>query len=84
MYPIHAGPIGCTMLVLWSHKYKVGHIDLILIKHQISYIHLKFLNFHVCHISMFKFYETLYCILMYVFWDWRQSCTKIKMQLIGP
>ena len=34
MYPIHAGLIGCTMLMLWSHKYKVGHIDLILIKHQ--------------------------------------------------
>ena len=34
MYPTHAGPIQCTMLMLWSHKYKVGHIDLILIKHQ--------------------------------------------------
>ena len=29
MYPTHADPIGCTMLVLWPHKYKVGHIDLI-------------------------------------------------------
>ena len=34
MYPIHAGPIGCIMLMLWPHKYKVGHIDLIFIKHQ--------------------------------------------------
>ena len=34
MYPTHAGPIGCIMLALWPHKYKVGHIDLILIKHQ--------------------------------------------------
>ena len=34
MYPIQAGPIGCTTLVLWPHKYKVGHIDLILIYHQ--------------------------------------------------
>ena len=31
--PTHAGPIGCIMLVLLPHKYKVGHIDLILIKH---------------------------------------------------
>ena len=34
MYPTYAGSIGCIMLVLWPHKYKVGHIDLILIKHQ--------------------------------------------------
>ena len=34
MYPTHTDPIGCTMLILWPHKYKVGHIDLILIKHQ--------------------------------------------------
>ena len=33
MYPIHTGPIGCTMLVLWPHKYKVGHVDVILIYH---------------------------------------------------
>ena len=33
MYRTHGGPIGCIMLVLWPHKYKVGHIDLILIKH---------------------------------------------------
>ena len=30
MYPTHVGPIGCFMLILWSHKYKLGHIDLIL------------------------------------------------------
>ena len=29
MYPTYAGPIGCAMLALWPHKYKVGHIDLI-------------------------------------------------------
>ena len=34
MYPTCAGSIGCTMLMLWPHKYKVGHIDLILIYHQ--------------------------------------------------
>ena len=34
MHPSHAGTIGCTILMLWLHKYKVGHIDLILIKHQ--------------------------------------------------
>ena len=34
MYPTHAGPIGCTILMLWPHKYKVGQIDLILIFHQ--------------------------------------------------
>ena len=34
MYPTYAGLIGCTMLALWPHKYKVGHIDLILIKYQ--------------------------------------------------
>ena len=34
MYCTHTGPIGCTMLLLWPHKYKVGHIDLILIYHQ--------------------------------------------------
>ena len=33
MYPTHTVPIGCTMLVPWPHKYKVGHIDLILIYH---------------------------------------------------
>ena len=27
MYPTHAGSIECTMLALWPHKYKVGHID---------------------------------------------------------
>ena len=51
MYPTHAGPIGYTKLTLWPHKYKVGHIDLILIKHHISQIHLKILNFHMCHIT---------------------------------
>ena len=34
MYLTHADSIGCTMHMLWPHKYKVGHIDLILIKHQ--------------------------------------------------
>ena len=34
MYPTHAGPIGCILLMLWPHKYKVDHIDLILMKHQ--------------------------------------------------
>ena len=34
MYTMHTGPKGCTMLALWPDKYKVGHIDLILIKHQ--------------------------------------------------
>ena len=38
MYPTHVGPIGHIMLALWSHKYKLGHIDLILIIH---HIHLK-------------------------------------------
>ena len=33
MYSTHTGPIGCIMLMLWPHRYKVGHIDLILIKH---------------------------------------------------
>ena len=33
MYPTHAGPIGCIMLMLWPHKYKIGHTDLNLIKH---------------------------------------------------
>ena len=33
MYPTHAGPIGCTMFMLWLHNYKVGHIDRILIRH---------------------------------------------------
>ena len=51
MYPTHADPIGCIMLTLWPHKYKVGHTDLILIKHLISCIHLKILNFHMCHIK---------------------------------
>ena len=50
MYSTHAGSIECTVLTLWPHKYKVGHIDLILIKHHISQIHLKILNFPVCHI----------------------------------
>ena len=27
MYPTHAGSIGYTKLMLWPHKYKVGHID---------------------------------------------------------
>ena len=49
MYPTHAGSIGYTKLMLWPHKYKVGHIDLILIKHHICQIHLKILNFHMCH-----------------------------------
>ena len=49
MYPTHAGPMGCTMLVLWPHKYKVGHIDLILIYIQNL---LKFLNFHLCHMYL--------------------------------
>ena len=34
MYPTHTGPIECIMLVLQPHKSKVGHIDLILIRHQ--------------------------------------------------
>ena len=34
MYPTHAGLIECTMFVLWPHKYKIGHIDLIHIIHQ--------------------------------------------------
>ena len=33
MYPTHAGLIGCIIFTLWPHKYKVGHIDLILIYH---------------------------------------------------
>ena len=37
MYPTHAGPIGCTMLTLWPHKYKVGHIDLILMTPHLLY-----------------------------------------------
>ena len=44
MYPTHAGPIACTMLVLLPHKYKVGHIDLLT-----YYQNLKFLDFHMCH-----------------------------------
>ena len=54
MYPTYAAPIGCTIVVLWPNKYKVGYIDLILIKTKISLIHLKFLNFHVCHIGMIE------------------------------
>ena len=27
--PYFAGSIGCTMLVLWAHNFKLGHIDLI-------------------------------------------------------
>ena len=34
MYSTHTDFTGCTMLVLRSHKYKVGHIDLINMKHQ--------------------------------------------------
>ena len=34
MSPTPAGIIGYTMLMLWPDKYKVGHIDIILIKHQ--------------------------------------------------
>ena len=49
MYPTHTDSIGCIMLAQWPHKYKVGHIDLILIKHHISQIHLKNLNFPMCH-----------------------------------
>ena len=33
MYLTHTGPIGCTMLILWPHKYKVGQINLILKYH---------------------------------------------------
>ena len=49
MYPTHTGSIGYTKLMLWLHKYKEGHIDLILIKHHMSQIHLKNLNFSMCH-----------------------------------
>ena len=52
MYCTHAGPIGCIMLVQWLHKYKVGHIDLILMKHHISQILLKFLNFPMCQTNL--------------------------------
>ena len=38
VYPIQAGSIGHIMLMLWPHKYKLAHIDLILIIH---HIHLK-------------------------------------------
>ena len=34
MDPLHVGSIGCITLMLSPHKYKVSHIDLILIKHQ--------------------------------------------------
>ena len=57
MYSTHAGPIGCIMLAQWPHKYKVGHIDLILIKHHISQIHLKNLNF-LC-VTVFLIYENI-------------------------
>ena len=33
MYPTYTDPIEFIMLAVWPHKYKVGHIDLILIKH---------------------------------------------------
>ena len=45
MYPTHTGSIGCFMLVLWPHKYKLGHIDLIPIKQHIHLKHLKTLIF---------------------------------------
>ena len=50
MYPTHAGPIGCTVLMLWPHKYTAGHIDLILIKHQnLLYSHEIPAFLHVSH-----------------------------------
>ena len=38
MSPTYAGSIGCFMLTVWPYKCKVGHHDLIIIRH---HIHLK-------------------------------------------
>ena len=51
VYPTPAGPRRCFMLMLWSHKYKLGHIDLI---HRRLHNLLKppeNLNFPMCHIN---------------------------------
>ena len=45
MNPTHTGPIGYTKLMLWPHKYKVGHIDLILMTPKSP----ENLNFPMCH-----------------------------------
>ena len=45
MNPTHTGPIGYTKLMLWLHKYKVGHIDLILMTPKSP----ENLNFPMCH-----------------------------------
>ena len=49
MYPTYAGPIGCFMLALWSHKYKVGHIDLIHRRHHNLLKPPENLYFPMCH-----------------------------------
>ena len=62
MYPTHTDSIGCIMLAQWPHKYKVGHIDLILIKHHISQIHLKNLNFSMCLIYIYIYIYMCVCV----------------------
>ena len=73
MYPTHACPIGCFMLVLWPHKYKVGHIDLILIRHHISLIHLKNLNFPMCNMYLDLIPCKLFATCPFLVWDMCKS-----------
>ena len=76
MYPTHAGPIGCTMLVLWHHKYKVGHIGLILIKHQnllngpeipefshVSHIYIPLKYVFICTLHIYPDHYDLYIFI---------------------
>ena len=65
MYSTHTGPIGCIMLIVWPYKYKLGHIDLILIIH---HIHMKNLNFPMCHMCMLCESRVMYqsiCVFVY-------------------
>ena len=71
--PINTGFIDHIILVWSSHKYKVGHIDLIFIKHNISQIHLKFLNFDMCHTVKCVFLYDIYGIVKVVYYSYNKG-----------
>ena len=52
VYPTHAGSMGCFMLMVWLHKFKVGHYDLIIMTLH-SPEKPENLNIPMCHIHKY-------------------------------
>ena len=67
MYSTYTGSIGCIMLMLWPHKYKVCHNDLILIMHQNLLNSPEILEFSfVSHMYMISKFHGINYMLVYL------------------